>query len=408
MRPPLLLTLAMALLTCMPVAAETPKRVRAIALGPKVDLAACQSVESYRAEVERLMTKAHREFAPAGPNLVVFGGDWGMLGALTGNEHQAARSATTRAEAYEALRQAHAWELLWTRATTWGVPEERALMLSLSDRLYRPLATTFSEAARRHGAYVLACATVADVDGLKPFQSLRTFSDRPVSPVGRDVYRKALLFDPDGRLVGEVKQVHSPEGATLSGGSLDAAHPFDLPFGKVGVALGADARDPAYVSRLDEEGCQILLQPAMTPGTWAESSESGEWHPQEWLEASLGSLQASGSTHLQYTVTPMPTGLWFDTVFDGQSSIMGRSDREPSPLFVGVDLPAEGGYRGDVLAMAPWVVEDPKVVHGSAGPATSLSDRQEYLRKVAKTLLRGGKRENQFVESIATADLAVR
>lgn len=413
MRPPILLFVALNLLAGAPAGAETPRPVRAIALGPKLDLAASQTVATYRAEVERLMARARREFATDRPNLVVFGGDWGLMGALAGPDHQAARTAGTLQEASEALRQAHYWEWLWIKTTCWGVSDRRAVLLALGDRLYRPFATTFSEAARRHGAYVLACATVPDVDGLKPFQSMRTFQDRPLGARGTGVYRKAFLFDPDGRLVGEVRQVSLGEAERemdLSPGSMANVHPFDLPFGRVGVALGPDARDPEYLARLDQERCEILLQPSALTGLWAETDKAGAWRPRAWLETTLGSLQASRSTHLRYTVTPMPTGLFFETAFDGQSAIMGRGERAPASRFVGVDAPEPGAadYRGDVLALSPWVVEDPKFVHGSAGPATSLSDRQEYLRKVARTLLRGGKRENQFVESVATADLTVR
>lgn len=410
MRPPILLAVVLALLSSAPAVAEPPHGVRAIALGPKLDLAAFEGPAGYQAEVERLMTLAHREFLPGGANLVVFGGDWGMLGALSGPEHRAARAAKTRLEAYEALRQAHYWEWLGLKLTRWGLSDQTATLLALTDRLYRPLVTTFSEAARRHGAYVLASGTVPDVDGMKPFQSLRTFPDRPVSPQGRALHMKAFLFDPDGRLVGEVKQ--SSLGAAereleLAAGSREYAHPFDLPFGKLGVAMGPDATDPDYLARLDDGGCQILAQPAVLPGVWAETAASGDWRPRAWLETTMGSLQASASRHVQYTVTPMPTGLYFETAFDGQSSIMARSESRPGRLFIGVDAPDQE-VTGEVLALSPWVVEDPKFVHGSAGPATSLGDRQEYLRKVARTLMKGGKRENQFVEGVATADLVIR
>ncbi|HEY9857259.1 MAG TPA: hypothetical protein V6D05_16055 [Stenomitos sp.] len=410
----MLLALVSALAMSAPALAETPVAVRAIAVGPKLDVGAAESLETFRSEIERLMTKAHREFASDRPNLVVFGGSWDRLTLLLGPEHRTARSAATREEAYEALRQAHAWEFLWTKATHWGLSDRRALWLTLGDRLYRPFVTTFAAAARRHRAYVLACTVAPDVDGLKPFQSMRTFPDRPVRVMGRDVFRKAFLFDPDGRLVGEVKQVAlGGEDTDLTPGPRAYVHPFDLPFGKVGIVPGEDARDPALLADLDEQGCRILLQPSDQSGAWAESTSSGDWHPKEWLDTTLGVLQASQSQHVQYTVTPMPSGLYYDTLFDGQSAIMARGDRPPSRLFVGVDSLegepfAEHRYHGEVLALSPWVVEDPKFVHDSAGPATSLTDRREYLRKVAHNLQRGGNRENQFVESIATADLAVR
>lgn len=401
MRPSILLALALALVPVAPALADASRGVRAIAVGPKLNLEAAESLERFRAEVERLMTRAHREFAPDRPNLVVLGGDWSLLTRVLGPEHAAARRARTLEEAQERLRQAHGWELMWSRATRWGLMEARRLDLLLGDRLYRPFVTTFSAAARRHGAYVLACATVPDVDGMKPFQSLRTFSDRPVRVLGSGLSRKAFLFDPDGRLVGEVPQV--AVGPRLTPGRAEFAHPFELPFGKVGVALGADARNPDYLAQLDEQGCEILLLPGTEPGDWATGGDT--WRPGLWLNATLGVLQASGSAHVRYTVSALPTGLYFDQVYDGQSAIMGRGERAPARLFVGLD-PASP-YLAEVLALSPWVVEDPRFVHGSAGPATSLRDRREYLRKVARTLRAGGDRAGMFGEALATADLAL-
>lgn len=409
MRSSILLVLGLAMASLAPAVAQEARQVRAIALGPRMDVRIAASEESFRSEIERLMARAHREFASDRPNLVVLGGSWDLVTAYLGPEHEAARKAASVKEAHEALQAAHFFERLWPRTVRWGVSAERELLLGATDRLYRPFVRAFSQAARRHGAYVLAATAVADVDGMKPFQSLRTFKDRPVAPSGSDVFRKAFLFDPDGRLVGEAKQVFMRADEDLAGGELERVHPFDLPFGKVGVALGEEARHPDYLARLDEAGCQILLQPGLDPGSWAQDAGSGGWKPDEWLDVTLGPLQASRSAHLQYTVSAMPSGLYYDTCFDGQSAIMGRSDRVPWRLYVGVDPEdPRRPYRGDVLALTPWVVEDPRFVHGSAGPATSLSDRREYLRKVARSLMKGGKRENQFVESCATADLVVR
>ena len=105
----------------------------------------------------------------------------------------------------------------------------------------------------------------------------------------------------------------------------------------------------------------------------------------------------------------MQVGNFFDVTFDGQSTITQKSDREPDPYcnFVGnegfVHTVTGKTMKGDILAVSPWVVEDPI----RATPGMSLSERRKALEQVAHQLLPGGSRANQYSESVIWADVDI-
>ena len=102
-------------------------------------------------------------------------------------------------------------------------------------------------------------------------------------------------------------------------------------------------------------------------------------------------------------------GNFFDIAFDGQSTITMKSGDVPDPScnFVGNDGFAHTVtgkvMMGRFLAMAPWVVEDP----GVRDPALSLEERRAALELVARQLLPGGSRENQYREAVIWADVEI-
>jgi hypothetical protein len=105
----------------------------------------------------------------------------------------------------------------------------------------------------------------------------------------------------------------------------------------------------------------------------------------------------------------MQVGNFFDLTFDGQSTITKKSDRDPDPYcnFVGnegfVHTVTGKAMKGDILAVSPWVVEDPI----RSTPAMSLAERRKALEQVAHELLPGGSRANQYPESIIWADVDI-
>jgi len=113
--------------------------------------------------------------------------------------------------------------------------------------------------------------------------------------------------------------------------------------------------------------------------------------------------------NLHYNVCSMQVGNFFDITFDGQSTITKKSDREPDPHcnFVGNDgfvhTVTGKAMKGEILALAPWMVEDPIYTT----PEMSLSERRKTLEQVALQLLPGGSRANQYRESVIWADVNV-
>jgi hypothetical protein len=59
--------------------------------------------------------------------------------------------------------------------------------------------------------------------------------------------------------------------------------------------------------------------------------------------------------------------------------------------------------KGEILALAPWVVEDPICTT----PEMPLAERRKALEQVALQLLPGGSRANQYRESVIWADVDV-
>jgi hypothetical protein len=105
----------------------------------------------------------------------------------------------------------------------------------------------------------------------------------------------------------------------------------------------------------------------------------------------------------------MQVGNFYDIPFDGQSTITMKSDREPDPQcnFVGnegfVHTVTGKPMTGEILAMSPWVVEDPM----RTKPGMPVEARRAALEQVGKQLLPGGARANQYCESVIWADVEV-
>ena len=98
----------------------------------------------------------------------------------------------------------------------------QALLLARADLLYRPMAETLSRLASEHHLLLVA-TTLAPLFTVRP--SLRTYGagasqahQRSYVPEGSRVYNAALIFGPDGTLLGRVNKVFltHPESETAS------------------------------------------------------------------------------------------------------------------------------------------------------------------------------------------------
>lgn len=378
-------------------------RTRAIAVGNRIRLSATEA--EYVAELERIVALAAPHLADGRPNLICLTEMLGLPAALVGPRGGLARRARTSTTALTLLALAHSRALTGARRSWPEISLARALLLARADALYRPFARTLSRLARQYRAHIVA-TTLAP----RLAVPLDLAADAPgrVIPAGPEVYNAALVFGPDGALLGRVDKVYLTHGETasldLTAAPLEDVRVIATEAGRLGVAISLDAFTPAYLRRLDDLGAQIVVQPDANDQPWAAPSALCEWQPREWLDSTLGSIQPI-YPHLRHNICAMQTGAFFEVIFDGQSSITARDAAPPTGpagRYVGVDewRHSHTGERftGGFLALAPWVAPDPI----AAEPCLTLAQRRARLATIARAL-----RPGDYRESVIWADLDV-
>ena len=389
---------------------------RLIAIGNRISLQAATSEHSFATELERIVDMAVPNLAPDRPNLVVLGEILGLPLALSGKRGYLSRLMHTSNVAISMLALGYGRRMIHYRRLYAGISLVRSLLLSLSDVMYRPFASTLSKLAARHSVYLSASTITPHVQCSTSTVDISRFgrrhSGKVFLPDGPGVYNTGFLWGPDGSLIGTADKIFltDNEKATLdlTPGNLDSVQVFETEIGKIGIAVSQDAFTPEYLQRLDSLGACIVIQNNANDRPWASPSKTCDWQPQEWLNSVLGSVQ-DDYPHLHYNICPMQVGNFFDLTFDGQSTITKKSDRDPDPYcnFVGNDgfvhTVTGKAMKGDILAVSPWVVEDPI----RTSPGMPLSERRKALEQVAHQLLPGGSRANQYLESVIWADVDV-
>jgi predicted amidohydrolase len=376
---------------------------RAIAVGNRIRL--CATEAAYVAELERIVGLAAPHLAPDRPNLICLTEALGLPAALTGPRAALARRARTAEAALTLLALAHQRELRAARRQWPGVSLARALLLARADALYRPFARTLSRLARRYRAHIVATTFAPRL--AEPL-ALAEGAPGRVAPAGPEVYNAALVFGPEGALLGRVDKVYLTsselKSLDLSPAPLEDVAVIATEAGRLGVAISLDAFTPAYLRRLDDLGARIVVQPDANDQPWAAPSALCDWQPREWMDSTLGSIQPA-YPNLRYNICAMQTGPLFDIVFDGQSSVTGRdapAPSGPSGRYVGVDewRHSRTGERftGGFLALAPWVAPDPV----EAEPWLTLAQRRARLAAIAR-----GLRPEDYREPVIWADLAM-
>jgi Carbon-nitrogen hydrolase len=397
--------------------------VRAIAVGNRLNVQAAATETGYCAELERIVGLAVPHVSTDSPNLLVLAEVLGLPAALAGPRGTLARRARGTRSALSLLALACLPRLLAVRRRWKGLSTAQALLLARSDLLYRPMADTLSRAAARYHLHLIATTLVPQIHRSTDPQDIRVWGEPGAAsvcmPEGPEVYNAALLFGPDGALLGRVNKVSlTPSEIStlhLSAGKLEDVQVFATEAGRLGIAISLDAFTPEYLRYLDAKGAEIVVQNDANDTAWAGPGSYSDWQPAEWLDSVFGSIQPL-YRHLRYNICAMQTGNFFDLVFDGQSSITSRADRLPassdySPTFVGVDQFVHSrtgeALRGKWLAVAPWVEDDPII----ADPESSLQERRQRLAAVGKELRPGGEptsTENRLSAPTWNYDLAVR
>jgi len=433
------------------------QRVHLVVVGNKLDFAAYESFATWQAEVDRIFdTLVRRHLKRGRPNVVLLTEDFGLPAGLLGS-----RGATTRAakdqDPLTALSnlfvayatQSQYYQTHFMLPGTGIQPFARALILALTDTLWRAVVPTLAAKAQALGVYLVGCTNVAPAHVSTDACDVGMFGDvddpgrtEVFLPDGSDVYNTAFVWGPDGALLGTTRKVNltPPEIdiLNLSNGALGDVPVFDTPAGRIGIAISLDAFIPEYVHRLDDLGATLVLQPDANPGLWA--TPPGEiWQPDEWTESVLGMLRAD-LPNLTYNATSMMAGNFFPgaldqtghpagILFDGQSTVTKRTTRPPRRSFVamapGSSLTILGQpLLGEFVAVSPWIFPDPGKLRTAkqlaalaarcattapaASPrALSLEQRRQLLYDCAATLLPGGANADGYRESVVTADVTL-
>lgn len=388
------------------------RSARLIAVGNRINMQAAVSEQRFIAELERIVGLAEPHIRPDRPTLVVLGELLGLPLAVSGWQGAFARQQRSADLAISSLAPAYFSRMRYYRGLYPGISLPRALLLSLTDTLYRPFVAALSYLAAKHHIYLSASTLTPHVRYSRDGEDIRRFGRRGQGkvflPAGPEVYNTGFLWGPEGGLYGTTDKVFLTESEQtvldLTPGNLEEVRPIETELGKVGLAISLDAFTPEYLRCLDCQGTRIIIQNDANDQPWAAPSKSWEWQPQEWLNSVLGSVQEEYPS-LQYNICAMQVGNFFDTTFDGQSTITAKGPEEPDLNFVG----NEGFYhtvtgqplKGKLLAVSPWAIEDP----GRSDPSLSLSERRNWLQGYGRQLCAGGEHANQYRESVIWADV---
>jgi hypothetical protein len=389
---------------------------RLIAISNRISLQASATEQSFATELERIVGMAVPHLATDRPNLVALGEILGLPLALCGKRGYLSRLMHTSNVAISMLALGYGRRMIHYRRLYAGISLVRSLLLSRSDIMYRPFVSTLSRLAARHSVYLSASTIAPHVQCSTSTIDISHFgrrhSGKVFLPDGPGVYNTGFLWGPDGGLIGTTDKISltDNEKATLdlTPGDLDSVEVFETEIGNIGIAISLDAFTPEYLHQLDSLGACVVIQNNANDQLWAAPSKTSDWQPQEWLNSVLGSVQED-YPHLHYNICPMQVGNFFDLTFDGQSTITKKSEHDPDPCcnFVGnegfVHTVTGKIMKGDILAVAPWVIEDP----GRSTPGMSLTERRKALEQIAHQLLPGGSRANQYPESVIWADVDI-
>jgi len=396
---------------------ETLAPVRAFAVGNLHGLGYIESYEDFTAEMRRLMDMVGPDLA-AHDNLVVFGEDVGLPAAFLGSRGAQARAASGALEAFVAVAVAYEPILDHYRAKYPAVSFNRQISLALTDTMARAFFGAFPPLAKERGVYLSACTLLPKLVTSEEPEDIELFGDPDVEDepfvylaAGPEVYNVCYLWGPDGAEIGSSRKVNlvsleGPEMLDLAPESLENVVAYDLPFGRVAIAISLDAFKPAYVGHLNALGAEIVLQNDANPGRWAITQPKSDhilpqegdiWQPEEWRDSTIRMVEHPDYASIQYNVCPMIVGNLFDIPFDGQSSITAREVPAGTPTRGYIGDAAQGRF----LALAPWAADD---------PPGDLAERRAALTAIGEALAPGSgdPRENGYRENIVWADLQVR
>ncbi len=322
-----------------------------------------------------------------GRDLVVLPEDVGLLAAFTGSRGASARAAGGLVDAVVALIGSYGDVSGFYTAKYPSLGQRplptRLLAVSLTDTFGRVAVETFAELADRLNVTLVAgvnmarswrivCtdkasfrpppgATGCDVQDpalvarlRSPDEPQRDYAYEATTP---DAVNMALVFGPDGRLIGKqvkayLTPIELPTQLDLQPGSIAGVHAIATPAGRIGIATSKDAWMPDVVDRLEADGAQLLIQPEFFVGDTVKAT--GMWAPDNLKAAGYSDVLRHPG--LQALALPSLTGNLFDFAADAQSHVALEPllrGAGPRGALVGQD-PAPG-----FAAVMPFGVPDP-------------------------------------------------
>lgn len=263
-----------------------------------------------------------------------------------------------------------------------GTTPVQAVQLLLAPRVVTTYLDVCRSAAVKHRVYL--------VSGSVPIPHL--VQDGTVLRLdGSGLYNEALIFAPDGHLIGATDKVHltdseGPSGLDLTGGTLADLHVYPTPVGDLGVATSLDAFEADVIARLEAQGATVLVQPDANGVPWTAQALDGTHRDQPlvWLESCWQAVQRSGT--LRYGLNPMVVGNFLGEPFDGQSAIVSKPEDAPQERSYVMTAPRPG-----FLKLLPWVTTGTRAELQAASAALAPGS--------------GSPRENGYRTGTLSADL---
>lgn len=221
----------------------------------------------------------------------------------------------------------------------------------------------FAEAARATGATLVAGSALLPTVAYEAARGVHV-----VDPTPRNA---ALVFAPNGALVGRAAKVHLTAGLErrvgLRPGRVADLPVLETPVGRVGIAVCLDAWYHDVLERFDGMGAHVVVQPSANDAPWHRPWPPDPRRTEEdaWLGLGLrAGIQRR--TALRYGVNAMLVGDLAPLAPRGRSAIVARVDDADA---------AEGvpGWGRGLLALAPRddaeAVVAVDVPHPAVGPA---------------------------------------
>lgn len=410
---------------------DPEKTLRTFSIAHKHNLEIGASEEAYYKKMKKMIEAVRGNISKEYTNLFVFPENAGLVLGFLGSRGEKARSKQYALHAFFDLFDSYSQPYNYYIKKFPKLSPQRYLFLALTDTFWRPFYNTFSSLSKEYNSYILSCTNVAETVISTDPEDIAILGDSDFPErtdvyvaKGPDVWNTCFLFNPDGEIVHRTKKVYlvpeEKELLDLTNGNLADVTIYNILGTQINLCVGIslDAFKYDYVKHVDDLGCNVFLQPDANPGMWAYYYPY--WQPDDWLGSVMGTMQY---TNIQYNVNPMMTGNFFDMVFDGQSAITAKYDKDlqRNLNYIG-NQPLTPDYddkfpEGGFLLLGPWVMEDPIMKE----PTLSLEDRRSILKEKSLALASPsscvsneldeslcGADENNYLETILWADLVLR